>query len=105
MTIYIDSDCKCHVSNHDGIYTAIEAPEQFEGKCVTYIEGFRVRPDGYTFTREDGVVFGPEGESVSPWIDLAILEKAQLEYELQQAKARNAEYEAALSEIEIALGV
>ncbi len=96
MIIYIDIECKCHVNNPDGIYTEIEAPEQFNGKCPAYIEGFRVRPEGYTFTREDGMVFGPEGESVSPWVDLAILEKAQLEYELEQLKAELADADAAL---------
>ena len=101
MTIYIDNKCKCHVSNPDGTFTAIEAPEQFTGKFATYIEGFRVRPEGYTYTREDGVVFGPEGSSVSPWIDLNILEKAQLEYEFEQLKAQNADMKAALAVMEV----
>lgn len=87
MTIYIDNDCKCHVSKPDGTYTKIEAPEQFNGKCAAYIEGFRVRPDGYTYTREDGKVFGPDGYSVSPWRDLALLEEFQAQYEAQLAAA------------------
>lgn len=87
MTIYIDNDCKCHVSNPDGIYTAIEAPEQFKDKCAAYIEGFRVRPDGYTYTREDAKLFGPDGESVSPWRDLALLDEFQAQYEAQLAAA------------------
>lgn len=105
MIIYIDTKCRCHVSNPDGIYTEIEAPEQFNGKCTAYIEGFRVRPEGYTYTREDGIVFGPKGSSVSPWKDYTELEKIQYEYEIEQLKAQNAEYESALTEIEQALGV
>ena len=96
MKIYIDNECKCHVNNPDGTYTAIEAPEQLIGKCAVYIEGYRVRPEGYTYTRDDGVVFGPDGESVSPWKPLAELERAQLEYELEQLKAELADADAAL---------
>lgn len=83
LKIFIDENCKCHVSNPDGIYTEIEAPEEFNGKCTAYIEGFRVRPDGYTYTRDDGVVFGPNGSSVVSWKDYAELDAAQREYERQ----------------------
>lgn len=99
MTIYIDKECKCHVSNPDGTYTSVEAPEWFDGKCATYIEGFRVRPEGYSYTRDDGVVFGPEGVSVSPWKPLSELERAQLEYELEQLKAENTNMKDALAEL------
>lgn len=102
MTIFIDNECKCHVSNPDDIYTSIEAPIQFEEKAPTYIEGFRVKPEGYTFTRNDGKVFGPDGYSISPWRDLALLEEFQMQYDAQQKTID--EYEAALTEIEIALG-
>lgn len=87
MDIFIDNSCKCHATNPDGIYTAIEAPEQFEGKCVAYIEGFRVKPEGYSFVREDGKVFGPDRYSVSPWRDLNLLEEFQAQYEAQLAAA------------------
>lgn len=90
MTIYIDNECKCHVTNHDGIYTAISTPPELEGKCAAYIEGFRVKPEGYTFTREDGKVFGPDGDSISPWRDLALLEEFQRQYEAQLAAAEAA---------------
>lgn len=90
MIIYIDAECKCHVSNPDGIYVEIEAPEQFNGKCSAYIEGFRVRPEGFTFTRADGVVFGPKGSSVSPWKDDALLEATQEGYEESHASADKA---------------
>lgn len=82
MTIYIDSDYKCHTSPADGL-TAIET-EGFDGKCRQYIEGYRFVPAGETWTREDGRVF--HGEMVSPWRDYDILAELQALYEEEQAK-------------------
>lgn len=104
MTIYIDNDYKCHMSPGDGL-TAVETVF-FNGKCAELIEGYRFVPAGETWTRSDGTVFA--GEMVSPWKDYTELDYAQLLYERQQleeVQAKNAEYEAALSEIEAALGV
>lgn len=97
MTIYIDTDYKCHIAD-DGTMTAVET-DDFNGKCTAYIEGYRYVPEGQTWTREDGVEF--RGKMRTPWVDLRILEDAQREYEQTQL----ADYEAALSEIEAALGV
>lgn len=94
MKIYIDSDYKCHVLLAEGL-REIEAPE-FDGYCAEYIEGMRLVPEGETWIREDGHPF--HGRMKSPWKDYDKLEKAQLEYEIEQ-------YKAALTEIEIALGV
>ena len=86
-TIYIDSDFKCHASN-DGTMTAVET-DAFDGKCDTYIEGYRFVPDGESWTRSDGVVF--HGEMISPWKDYDELDSAQREYERQLlADAENA---------------
>lgn len=87
MNIFIDNECKCHVTNPNGVYTEIPTPPEFEGKCAAYIEGYRVKPEGYTFTREDGKVFGPDGYSVSPWRDLALLNEFQAQYEAQLSAA------------------
>ena len=97
MTIYIDSDYKCHVSAAEG-RRAIET-EFFDGKCDEWIESFRFVPEGETWTREDGEVF--KGEMVTPWKDLSEAYTAQTAY----LERQNAQYEAALSEIEVALGV
>lgn len=97
MTIYIDNDYKCHVTD-DGTMTAVET-DAFDGKCTEYIEGYRYVPSGQTWVREDGVEF--TGEMISPWRPWAELDAAQREYERQQL----AQYESALSEIETALGV
>ena len=102
--IYIDSDFKCHTSTADGL-TQIET-DAFDGKCDTYVEGYRFIPAGQTWTRADGTVFS--GEMIAPWKPWAELDAAQREYEREQYQtvvAQNAEYEAALSEIETALGV
>lgn len=104
MTIYIDSDYKCHTATADGL-TAVETTA-FDGKCPAYIEGYRFVPSGSTWVRSDGAIF--QGEMVAPWKPWDELDAAQREYEREQyatVTAQNAEYEAALSEIEIALGV
>lgn len=104
MTIYLDSNFKCHITN-DGTLTPVETAA-FDGKCDAYIEGYRFVPGGKTWVREDGMEFS--GEMVAPWKPWQVLDEAQREYEREQyaaVTAQNAEYEAALSEIETALGV
>lgn len=83
MTIYIDADCKCHTECADGL-TAIET-DFFDGKCVTYIEGYRFIPAGQTWTREDGEEF--EGEMVTPWRPYDELDQVQRAYEQELATA------------------
>ena len=82
MTIYIDSDYKCHTSPGEGL-TAVET-DAFDGKCRKYIEGYRFVPAGKTWTREDGEVF--TGEMVTPWRNYEILAEFQAIYEEEQAK-------------------
>lgn len=96
MTIYIDSDYKCYTSVADG-RRAVET-DAFNGKCPEWIESFRFVPAGETWTRGDGEVFT---DMVSPWKDLGEAYAAQTAY----VAAQNAQYEAALTEIEAALGV
>lgn len=97
MTIYIDNDYKCHVSSADG-RRAVET-NFFNGKCPEWIESYRFVPAGETWMRGDGEVF--KGEMVTPWKDLSEAYMAQTAY----LERQNAQYEAALSEIEVALGV
>ena len=80
MTIYIDSDYKCHVSPGDGL-RAVET-DFFDGKTEAYIEGYRFVPAGETWVREDGEAF--RGEMVSPWTDWQALDKAQGAFEREQ---------------------
>ena len=86
-TIYIDSEFKCHIADN-GKVTAVET-EVFDGKCDTFIEGYRFVPSGESWTREDGVVF--QGEMISPWKDFEKLDAAQRQYEQEQlADMKNA---------------
>ena len=98
MTIYIDSDYKCYVSAAEG-RRAVET-DAFNGKCPEWIESFRFVPADETWTREDGEEFAG-AEMISPWKDLGEAYVAQAAY----VTAQNAQYEAALTEIEAALGV
>ena len=97
MIIYIDGDFKCHVSAAEGrreIETGF-----FDGKCPEWIESYRFVPEGETWVKENGEMF--RGEMVSPWKDLSEAYAAQAAY----VTAQNTQYEAALTEIEAALGV
>lgn len=80
MTIYIDTDFKCHTIVGDGL-TAVETTA-FDGKCAAYIEGYRFVPDGSTWVRSDGAEF--LGEMAAPWKPWAELDAVQREYEREQ---------------------
>ena len=104
MTIYIDKDFRCFAEPGEGM----EAVETgfFDGKAPGYIDGYRFIPAGHSWTGEDGTVY--RGEAAFPWTDWETLDKIQRVYEREQIPAltaQNDEYEAALSEIEEALGV
>ena len=97
MKIYIDSDFKCHTVN-GGAMRELDVAF-FDNTCPEWIESYRYVPAGETWVREDGVKF--RGEMVSPWKDLSDAYAAQTAY----VTAQNTQYEAALTEIEAALGV
>ena len=84
-TIYINSDFKCHTEAVEG-RTAVET-DAFNGKCKTFIEGYRFVPQGQTWTREDGVAFA--GEMVTPWKDYSALAAAQAGYEEAAAELQD----------------
>lgn len=83
-TIYVDSANHCHVTD-DGTMTAVET-DFFNGRCDAFVEG-------YSFDVSSG--------RICPWKLFSELDAAQREYERKLL----AEYEAALAEIEKALGV
>ena len=89
MTIYIDNDYKCHVSQGEGM-TEIET-SFFDNKAPEFIEGYRFVPAGETWTRSDGVQF--QGEMIAPWKDYNVLERAQLLYMVETLNAIKEVYE------------
>ena len=104
MTIYIDKDFRCFAEPGEGL-EAVQT-DFFDGKAPGYIEGYRFIPTGEHWTAEDGTVY--LGEATFPVTDWEALDKIQRVHEREQYEtltAQNAEYEAALSEIETALGV
>lgn len=84
MKICIDSKFKCHTSNPDGAFREVET-DFFNGKCDTFIEGYRYVPTGETWVRSDGKVF--RGEMIAPLTDYKLLLVAQLQHELDLAAA------------------
>lgn len=88
MTIYIDPiDFKCHTTNPDGTFLEMET-SFFDGKCQTFIEGYRFVLSDYRWTRSDGTVF--HGEMIAPFKPYDQLAAAQAQYEADMAEAANA---------------
>lgn len=82
MTIYIDSEYKCHTQN-DGTMREVET-DFFDGMCDEYIEGYRFIPDGETWIRADGIEF--TGEMIAPCKDFVELQAKQLQHEQEIRK-------------------
>lgn len=80
MKIYIDDDFHCHTDNLDGTFREFDL-KFFDGKCQSFIEGYRYCPPCESYTRDDGEVF--YGESIAPWKPYSELDTAQREYEKQ----------------------
>lgn len=95
MTVYIDSEYKCHVSSGEGL-REFDVP-YFDGKCPAFIEGYRYVPDGETWIRADDEEF--KGEMIAPWKPYDQLYKTQLEYEIEQLKIENGIMKDALAEL------
>ena len=81
MTIYLDSEYRCHLAAGEGMQ-AIDT-DYFDEKCAAYIEGYRFVPSGSTWTRKDGVVF--RGEMVAPAVEYFLLQRFQAQHELDEA--------------------
>lgn len=86
MTLYIDDDYKCHITNTGSLHE-IET-DFFNGKCSTYIEGYRFVPAGQTWTRNDGTVF--QGEMITPFKDISMLNEIQSLHD-EISKGQNAQ--------------
>lgn len=57
-TVYLDSDYRVHLTQTGNLMPYIT--NVFDGKCDTYVEGYRIVPEGAVWTRDDGIEFvGP----------------------------------------------
>ena len=81
MTVYLDSEFRCHLVNSGAMMEA--ETDFFDGKCHTYIEGFRFVPSGESWIRNDGKVF--RGEMITAAENFPALEKAQIQYESDES--------------------
>lgn len=101
MKIYIDTNdgFKCYTADTGGL---LEYEESFfDGKCPELVESYRCKPVGYRWVSENGEFTRADCKLLVPWKDLGEAYAAQTAY----VAAQNAQYEAALTEIEVALGV
>lgn len=87
MKIYIDTEFCCHTTNPNGAFREVILSEAalafFSNKCNALIEGYRLKPEGETWVREDGAVFSG-GEMIAPWKDYAELDAVQRKYEREK---------------------
>ena len=90
-TIYLDHDFKCHLTG-DGAALAVETAA-FDGKCDTFVEGYRFIPAEESWTRPDGTVF--RGEMAAPWKDFGALDAAQRSFEQEMIE----QYELLINEL------
>ena len=79
-TVYIDPvDFKCHTVQNVEDTLVPYATDYFDGKCDTFIEGYRLIPFGCSWTRSDGEVF--TGGMIAPWKPYDELDALQRNYE------------------------
>lgn len=79
-TVFLDPiTFVCHTSQNETNMRIPYETDFFDGKCDTFVEGYRCVPAGEFWTRSDGVVF--EGEMIAPWKPFDELDTAQREYE------------------------
>lgn len=87
MKIYIDNDYKCHAFPGEGLREFVVP--FFDGKCQTFIEGYRYVPEGERWVKPNGEFF--RGEMISPWAPYQLLAAAQAAYEEGQTESGGSE--------------
>ena len=89
MTIYLDRDFRCHMEPEEGLQSWEDVDEFFKSKSRAFIEGYRVVPEGETWTDSNGNVF--IGLMISPAVNFDILQAAQTNYEEMQGRIADVE--------------
>ena len=96
MLIYLDSDFKCYTSKNENTILTVET-DFFNGKCQSFIEGYRFVPQNEVWTNSNGDIF--QGEMIAPWKNFDELDSTQRTYEQELIK----EQEALIAELDAAL--
>lgn len=93
--LYLDENYRAHTQQDDGETRMPwnDAAGVFAGKSADYIGGYRVVPEGATWTREDGTAF--PGLMIAPAVNPSVLLAAQAEAD----KAAIAELDAAVVDL------
>ena len=81
---YLDADFMLHVENDGTMTEWADEMGFFDGKGQSFIEGYRVVPDGMTWKRSDGKMF--KGLMIAPAKDVAVLTMAQLQEEMDDMR-------------------
>ena len=83
MIVFLDDQFMAHAQqNENGTFTPwTDTGGFFTGKCDAFIEGFRVVPEGESWTRSDGAVFS--GLMISCAVELHFALAAQAEADRQ----------------------
>lgn len=77
MFYYLDGQGMAHARQNEAgtLLPWEDAAGFFAGKCPAFTEGYRVVPEGQTWTREDGEVFS--GQMIAPAAEPGLLLAAQ----------------------------
>lgn len=87
--IYIDPIVfQCHTDQNAENTLIPYEEEYFDGKCQTFIEGYRCVPSGEIWTRSDGIAF--IGKMIAPWKNYNELAAAQSQYEADMVQLQTA---------------
>lgn len=74
---YLDENFRLHVEQNEGMTEWEDTQGFFNGKFDTYVEGFRVIPEGEQWKAPDGTIYS--GFMLAAAVDFDTLEKAQSE--------------------------
>lgn len=88
MTVYyLDTDYRLYTEQdaEESFLLWEDTEDMFDDKCRAFIEGYRVVPEGETWTRSDGEAF--DGLMITPAVDFDVLLAAQSAYEQANAEA------------------
>ena len=92
---YLDKEFRLHLEQKEDFLSWEDKDGFFEQKSATFIEGYRVIPEGKTWKDKNGTIY--YGLTISAAVDYSTLTKAQSEMDVLQSTI--AELDTALLDI------